>query len=86
MMAGGTPAVIDPSVYHGHREVDLAMADLFGGFGSGFWRAYEEHWPLAPGAEQRRAVYQLYYLLVHVNLFGGSYLAGVRRALDTSGV
>ncbi|MFW5951237.1 MAG: fructosamine kinase family protein [Gemmatimonadota bacterium] len=87
MMADGTPALIDPSVYHGHREVDLAMAELFGGFGAGFREAYEERWPLLPGyAPVRRAVYQLYYLLVHVNLFGRSYLSGTRRALDAAGV
>lgn len=85
--ASGPPAVIDPSVYHGHREVDLAMAELFGGFGHGFRSAYEETWPLAPGyAPVRRGVYQLYYLLVHVNLFGGAYVAGCRRALQDAGV
>ncbi len=86
MMHDGTPALIDPSVYHGHREVDLAMAELFGGFGAGFRRAYEESWPVAPGWDRRRAVYQLYYLLVHVNLFGASYLSGTRSALATAGV
>jgi fructosamine-3-kinase len=86
MMADGTPALIDPSVYHGHREVDLAMAALFGGFGAEFRRGYEESWPLAPGWDRRRATYQLYYLLVHVNLFGGSYLTGTRAALQTAGV
>jgi protein-ribulosamine 3-kinase len=81
--AGGEPALIDPAVYRGHREVDLAMAELFGGFDARFYAAYEEAWPLLPGyREARRAVYQLYYLLVHVNLFGGSYAgqtAGVLR-------
>jgi protein-ribulosamine 3-kinase len=87
MLEDGSPAVIDPSVYYGHREVDLAMADLFGGFGPGFRDAYEEAWPLAPGyAPTRRAVYQLYYLLVHVNLFGGGYVSGTRRALTDAGV
>ncbi|NIP78353.1 MAG: phosphotransferase, partial [Gemmatimonadetes bacterium] len=87
MLADGTPAIIDPSVYHGHREVDLAMAELFGGFGTGFRAAYEEAWPLLPGyAPTRRAVYQLYYLLVHVNLFGTGYVSGTRRALAEAGV
>lgn len=86
VMAEGTPALIDPSVYHGHREVDLAMADLFGGFGAGFRRAYEEEWPLAPGYEPvRRSVYQLYYLLVHVNLFGAGYVSRTRSALARAG-
>lgn len=69
------PAIIDPAVYRGHREVDLAMAELFGGFGAAFFAAYDEARPLRPGyREQRRGIYQLYYLLVHVNLFGGGYV------------
>lgn len=81
------PAIIDPAVYRGHREVDLAMAALFGGFDRAFFAAYNDAWPLSPGAEQRRAIYQLYYLLVHVNLFGGGYVAQtaetLRRVLST---
>jgi protein-ribulosamine 3-kinase len=80
------PAIIDPSSYHGHREVDLAMAELFGGFTPTFHRAYREAWPLRAGYEVRRGVYQLYYLLVHVNLFGGGYadrtLASLRAVLE----
>lgn len=69
------PAIIDPAVYRGHREADLAMAELFGGFDARFFAAYEEAWPLRPGyRESRRGIYQLYYLLVHVNLFGGAYV------------
>lgn len=84
--AGGAPALVDPSVYHGHREVDLAMSELFGGFGERFQQAYREAWPLADGyAPARRAVYQLYYLLVHVNLFGASYVTGCRNALRQAG-
>jgi protein-ribulosamine 3-kinase len=87
MTRDGIPALIDPSVYYGHREVDLAMADLFGGFDPGFRTAYHDAWPLAPGyAPQRRAVYQLYYLLVHVNLFGTGYVARTRKALADAGV
>jgi fructosamine-3-kinase len=83
----GTPALVDPSVYHGHREVDLAMSELFGGFGREFYEAYEDAWPVeAAYQERRRAVYQLYYLLVHVNLFGGSYVASVRERLRACGV
>lgn len=86
MATADGPALIDPAVYRGHREADLAMTELFGGFDARFHVAYREAWPLLPGyAEERRAVYQLYYLLVHVNLFGGGYVAqtaGVlRRAL-----
>ncbi|NIP57798.1 MAG: phosphotransferase [Gemmatimonadetes bacterium] len=78
----GAPVLVDPAVYRGHREVDLAMTELFGGFPSSFLDAYRESWPLAPGYEEgRRALYQLYPLLVHVNLFGGSYVAATGRAL-----
>ena len=82
LAAAAGPALIDPAVYAGHREADLAMTELFGGFGPGFYAAYQEAWPLLPGYPRRRAVYQLWYLLVHVNLFGGGYgaqTAGVLR-------
>jgi protein-ribulosamine 3-kinase len=75
LAAPGGPALIDPAVYRGHREADLAMTELFGGFGGGFHAAYREAWPLQPGYPVRRAVYQLWYLLIHVNLFGGGYVA-----------
>ena len=79
------PALVDPAVYHGHREVDLAMAELFRGFDGGFYDAYGEAWPLLPGyAESRRAIYQLYPLLVHVNLFGGAYVPQTARLLESA--
>jgi fructosamine-3-kinase len=78
----GRPCLIDPAVYGGHREIDLAMMKLFGGFGAAAFAAYEEAWPLAPGAAARVPLYQLYPLLVHVNLFGGSYVGSVKRALS----
>ncbi len=78
----GEPALVDPAAYRGHREVDLAMAELFGGFAPGFHAAYRESRPLLPGYEEgRRDVYQLYYLLVHVNLFGGGYVSRTASAL-----
>ncbi len=77
----GEPCLIDPAVYGGHREIDLAMMRLFGGFGSRVFDAYEEAWPLADGHEARVPLYQLYPLLVHVNLFGGGYVGQVARAL-----
>ncbi|MBI5915881.1 MAG: fructosamine kinase family protein [Bacteroidetes bacterium] len=77
----GQPVLIDPAVSYAHREMDLAMSRLFGGFERPFYRSYEAAWPLAPGFEQRLPVYQLYYLLVHVNLFGGGYVGSVRSAL-----
>jgi fructosamine-3-kinase len=78
----GAPCLIDPAAYGGHREVDLAMMRLFGGFGSKVFAAYEEAFPLAPGHEERVPLYQLYPLLVHVNLFGGGYLSQVEAALE----
>ena len=78
-------AAVDPSAYYGHREVDLAMAALFGGFPPSFWEGYSDTWAVeSDGLEQRRAIYQLYYLLVHVNLFGAGYVAGTREALRTA--
>ncbi|MCC6725110.1 MAG: fructosamine kinase family protein [Saprospiraceae bacterium] len=79
--ANGSPVLIDPAVSFSHREMDLAMSRLFGGFDRLFYQAYETEWPLAPGFEGRLPVYQLYYLLVHVNLFGGGYVQLVRDAL-----
>ncbi len=85
MLADGAPAVIDPASYYGHREVDLAMAKLFGGFGPEFYAAYNEVWRCQPGVERRLLMYQLYYLLVHVNLFGGSYVTPTLAVLDQLG-
>jgi fructosamine-3-kinase len=78
----GEPVLIDPAVYAGHREMDLAMMRLFGGFSSRVFDAYDEAWPLQPGHEDRVKLYQLYPLLVHVLLFGGSYAAQFTRALS----
>lgn len=78
----GQPCLIDPAVYGGHREVDLAMLQLFGAPGPRFFAAYEEVWPLADSWRRRVPLYQLYPLLVHVNLFGGSYVARLDAALS----
>lgn len=74
-----TPAIYDPAVYYGHREVELAFTELFGGFAPRFYAAYNAAFPLDPGYAQRKALYQLYPLLVHMNLFGGAYTASVER-------
>ena len=71
-----SPVLVDPAVYYGHREADLAMTMLFGGFGGAFWAAYSEAWPLPPGSEERLEIYKLYHLLNHLNLFGDGYLVG----------
>lgn len=78
----GAPCLVDPAVYGGHREVDLAMMQLFGGFGPRVFAAYEEAFPLAPGHRERVPLYQLYPLLVHVNLFGGAYVSRVAAELE----
>ena len=77
----GAPVLVDPAVYGGHREVDLAMMRLFGGFSDRVFAAYGESHPLAAGHEDRIDLYQLYPLLVHVMLFGGHYVASFRRTL-----
>ena len=77
----GAPVLIDPAVYYGHREVDLAFTTLFGGFNHIFYESYREEWPLEDGFEERFDLYNLYPLLVHVNLFGGSYINQARSIL-----
>lgn len=71
----GEAVLIDPAVYYGHREADIAMTQLFGGFAPEFFAAYEKEWPLPPGSERRLEIYKFYHLLNHLNLFGESYLA-----------
>jgi protein-ribulosamine 3-kinase len=75
------PFLVDPAVYFGHREVDLAFTLLFGYFEKRFYQAYNEAFPLEPGFEMRADLYNLYPLLVHTNLFGTSYLAGIERTM-----
>lgn len=74
--------LIDPAVCCAHREMDIAMSKLFGGFAPGFYEAYHATYPLLPGWEERVPLYQLYCLLVHVNLFGGGYVGSVRQILQ----
>ena len=79
--ADGAPILIDPAVYGGHREIDLAMMRLFGGFSPTVFAAYAEAHPLADGHEDRVELYQLYPVLVHVVLFGGGYARSAERIL-----
>lgn len=81
MGKNGYVCLIDPAVYYGHREMDIAMTRLFGGFDSRFYAAYNEAFPLAYGWEERISLNQLFPLLVHVNLFGGGYVSDVRQVL-----
>ncbi len=77
----GLAVIIDPAVYYGHREMDLGMSQLFGGFAPEFYEAYHRAYPLEKGWQQRLDYCNLYPLMVHVNLFGGSYLGSVKRIL-----
>lgn len=78
----GEPVIFDPAVYFGDREADLAMTELFGGFGREFYAAYQATWPLDPGYAQRKQLYNLYHILNHFNLFGGGYAAQAETMLD----
>ncbi|GAB3232218.1 fructosamine kinase family protein [Algoriphagus aestuariicola] len=75
----GLPCLIDPAVYYGHREMDIAFSRLFGGFDSRFYEAYDSIVPLEPDFESRMGIYNLYPLLVHLNLFGTAYLPGIEK-------
>jgi protein-ribulosamine 3-kinase len=77
----GSAWLIDPAVYYGYRETDLAMARLFGGFDENFFSAYNESFPLPDNWQSRIELFQLYPLLVHLILFGRSYYEGVRRVV-----
>ncbi len=80
--SNGEAVIIDPAVYYGHREMDLGMSLLFGGFDSRFYSAYNEEFPLEPEWQERMDYCNLYPLMVHVNLFGGGYLSSVERILN----
>lgn len=79
--ADGRPWLIDPAVYYGDRECDLAFTELFGGFPARFYDAYREAYPITKEYEERKPIYQLYYLLVHLILFGEGYGSSVDRVL-----
>lgn len=79
--ARSQPVLLDPAVHYGHREMDLAMTRLFGGFEDPFYAAYHAEWPMAEGWEERVDLCNLYPLMVHVNLFGGAYTAQVESIL-----
>lgn len=78
----GQPCIYDPAVYYGHREIELAFTHLFGGFSSSFYQSYEQHFPLEPDFSDRKDIYNLYPLLVHTNLFGGSYARQVQSIVQ----
>lgn len=78
----GEPALIDPAVYYGWREADIAMSLLFGGLPHEFYVAYEDAWPLEQGWRERVPLYNLYHLLNHLNIFGTSYLPQVQETIS----
>ena len=73
---------IDPAAYYGHREIDLAMSLLFGGFSQEFYAAYQEFFPLEKNFLNRKDTYNLYPLLIHLNLFGTSYLRNIETIIS----
>lgn len=73
--------IFDPASYYGDRETDLAMTELFGSFPASFYQGYNQQWPLPDGYPQRKPLYQLYHLLNHGLLFGGSYLVAARHII-----
>ena len=79
--ANGQPIFIDPAVSYGDREMDIAMSQLFGGFKAEFLETYQDLFPLPSGWQERQPIYQLYYLLAHLNQFGESYGAQVDQIL-----
>lgn len=78
----GNPVIFDPACYYGDHEADLAMTELFGGFGSDFYAAYREHKSIDPGYAVRKHLYNLYHILNHLNLFGGGYLGQAENLMD----
>lgn len=79
--AQGEAVIIDPAVYYGHREMDIGMSRLFGGFSGTFYEAYNQEYAMEAGWQERTEICNLYPLMVHVNLFGGGYAASVESIL-----
>lgn len=82
ILRSGEPVIFDPAAYYGDREVDLAMTELFGGFSPSFYQGYQHEWPLAPGYDRRKVLYNLYHILNHFNLFGGGYESQANGMID----
>jgi len=80
--AAGQPVIFDPACYYGDRETDIAMTELFGGFGADFYAAYNEVYALDTGFKVRKTLYNLYHVLNHLNLFGGGYLGQAERSIS----
>ena len=78
----GQPVIYDPAVYCGDREAEIAMTELFGGFGGAFYDAYNDAWSLDPGYRTRKTLYNLYHILNHTNLFGGGYAGQAQGMIE----
>ena len=78
----GQPVIYDPATYYGDREAEIAMTELFGGFGGAFRDAYDSIWPLDPGYPTRKTFYNLYHILNHANMFGGGYVGQAQRMME----
>lgn len=78
----GEPVIFDPAVYYGDREADIAMTELFGGFGHDFYSAYNNAWPLHVDYKIRKTFYNLYHIINHFNMFGGGYASQAEGMLD----
>ncbi len=80
--ATGAPVIFDPAIYHGDREADLAMTELFGGFDDRFYQSYRLAWPWDSGYPTRKVLYNLYHVLNHYHLFGGGYAGQARDMIE----
>jgi len=83
MTTQGKAIIYDPACYYGDRETDIAMTELFGGFSSHFYQAYNETYPLDSGYSTRKTLYNLYHILNHLNLFGSSYQQQAQNMIDS---
>ncbi len=81
--ANGNPIIYDPACYYGDREADIAMTELFGGFSSSFYTAYNNTYVLDSDYSVRKTLYNLYHILNHLNLFGSSYQQQAQRMIDS---
>lgn len=82
VIAGNTPVIFDPACYYGDRETDLAMTELFGGFGRDFYAAYNDVWQLDSGYSVRKHLYNLYHILNHTVMFGGGYVSQAEKMMQ----
>jgi len=82
LMSNGQAVLIDPAIYYGHREIEMAFTELFGGFSQEFYQGYHDVWALPSDYQERKSLYQLYPLLVHLSLFGESYGSRVDAVLE----